>query len=431
MTTEAKTASVGHTGLAPVKEILANGVSVIVKETKTTPAVTIHASILAGTVYDPPTLSGMAHFVSKVLDRGTATRSADAIAEELDSRGVSLAISVNRHALSVVTTCLVEDFAAILGLIGEIVMRPTFPAPQVDVKRGEILTLIRQDDDSPATVAANGLMALLYGDEHPYGRQPRGTVDSVGRIDAAMLQGFHRDCFVPSALSLVIVGDVTPSQAASVAASVFAPWKPAPAPAIELRSPSPASSRRTRVVSMMNKSQADIAYGFTTIVRSDPTYPAFYLMNNILGQYALGGRLGDSIRERQGMAYYAMSALDANVIAGPLLVRVGVNPANVERAVASVDAELRALMTDGPTEKEMRESTQYLIGSLPRTLETNMQIAAFLQTEEFFGLGLDYDIRIPALLRAVTPQQVVAAARTLDPSRASVVVAGPYDGELS
>jgi zinc protease len=154
-------------------------------------------------------------------------------------------------------------------------------------------------------------------------------------------------------------------------------------------------------------------------------------MNNIVGQYAIGGRLGDSIRERQGMAYYVFSSLDANVIPGPWYVRAGVDPANVERAVASIDAELSRFASEGPTEREMTESKQYLIGSMPRTLETNAGIANFLQTAEFFGLGLDYDLRVPGLLQAVTRDQVVAAARALlDPSRAAIAVAGPYDGVL-
>ena len=84
--------------------------------------------------------------------------------------------------------------------------------------------------------------------------------------------------------------------------------------------------RRVRVIPMMNKAQADIAYGFTTILRSDPAFYAYWLMNNILGEYSIGGRLGDSIRERQGMAYYVFSGLDANVVPGPLLIRAGVNP---------------------------------------------------------------------------------------------------------
>ena len=190
-------------------------------------------------------------------------------------------------------------------------------------------------------------------------------------------------------------------------------------------------SRRTRVIRMMNKAQADIAYGFTAITRDDPAFYAYWLMNHIMGQYSMGGRLGDSIRERQGMAYYVFSTLDANLVPGPLMVRAGVSGANVVRAVASIDAELTSLGADGPTEQELIESKQYLIGSLPRTLETNAGIAAFLQTAEFFGLGLDYDVRVPDLLKAVTRDEVLTAAqRTLVPSRATAVVAGPFAGQI-
>ena len=105
---------------------------------------------------------------------------------------------------------------------------------------------------------------------------------------------------------------------------------------------------------MMNKAQADIAYGFTTIRRRDPQYHAYSLMNNILGQYALGGRLGDSIRERQGMAYYTFSSLDASFAPGPLIVRAGVSPANVERAVASIDARADEACGRGPDRSRNR-----------------------------------------------------------------------------
>jgi zinc protease len=182
---------------------------------------------------------------------------------------------------------------------------------------------------------------------------------------------------------------------------------------------------------MMNKAQADLAYAFTTMRRSDPDYYACWLMNHAFVQYSISGRLGDSIRERQGMAYYVFSGLDANVIPGPLTIRAGVSPANVERAVAAIDEEIALLAKDGPTDKEVQESKQYLIGSMPRSLETNIGIATFLQTEEFFKLGLDYDLRVPALLQAVTRDQIhEIARRTLDPARATVVVAGPFSGDL-
>jgi zinc protease len=389
--------------------------------------VTIHASFHAGTIYDPPEHAGLAHFVSRTIDRGTETRTADEIAEELDGRGVSLSVAVNRHVLSLICTCLVEDLDPVLALVADIAARPVFPAGEVETRRAEIVTLIRQDEDNPANVANEGMLADLYGQAHPYGRRPRGSVESVEAIDRAAIGSFHAARFRPGSLSLVMVGDVDTGRAIDAARAVFEPWRAGPADVALLPDPVPPAARSVRVVPMMNKAQADIAYGFTTIKRSDPAYYAYWLMNNILGQYSIGGRLGDSIRERQGMAYYAFSSMDANVIAGPLTIRAGVNGANVDRALASIDDELRRMASDGPLESEVNESRQYLIYSLPRTLETNIGIANYLQTEEFFGLGLDYDLRVPGLLAAVTRDEVHdAARRTLTPDTATVVIAGPY-----
>jgi len=421
--------TVTHTGLAPVRAVLDNGAVVIAKQSIATPAVTLHASFDAGTIFDPPDHGGVSHFVSRTIDRGTLRHHADHIAEELENRGVSLAITVNRHALSLVCTCLVEDLGTILAVLADVVMHPAFPDPEVETRRSEIITMIRQDEDNPATMASEGLMTLLYGDAHPYGRRPRGTVASVEHIVRGSLQQFHAARFRPGALSLVMVGDVEPVRAIASAQRAFADWKADAAAEPTFPATPAARERRVRVVPMMNKAQADISYGFTTILRSDPAFYAYWLMNNILGEYSIGGRLGDSIRERQGMAYYAFSAFDANVVPGPLIIRAGVNPANVDRTIASIDQEIARMASDGPTDQELAESRQYLIGSMPRRLETNVGIANFLQMVEFFGLGMDYDARVADLLRAVTRDEAHAAARAaLDPSKAAVVVAGPYSG---
>jgi len=151
-------------------------------------------------------------------------------------------------------------------------------------------------------------------------------------------------------------------------------------------------------------------------------------MNNVLGQYALGGRLGDSIRERQGMAYYVFSAFEPNVGQGPLVIRAGVNPANVDRAIASIDDEVRRMAADGLTPDELTASKRYLTGSMPRMLETNAGIATFLLTCEQFGLGMDHDVQLPGLLNAVTLAQAnEVAQRFLVPERATIAIAGPYE----
>jgi zinc protease len=126
------------------------------------------------------------------------------------------------------------------------------------------------------------------------------------------------------------------------------------------------------------------------------------------------------------MAYYAFSAFDPSLGPGPLVIRAGVDPRNVDRAVAAIDAEVSSLSADGPTDREITETRQYLVGSIPRMLETNHAIASFLQSVEFFGLGLDHDRRLPGYIEAVTTDQVrAAAAAVLHPDCAALAIAGP------
>jgi len=413
--------------LEPLRAVLDNGVVFLGRQTTTTPSIAINLSLRAGSICDPEGAAGTTWLLSRVIDLGTARRSASDIAEEIDSRGITITIGVTRHLFSIVCTCLTEDFEPVLALLGEIVTSPSLPDAEIATRKGEVITAIRQDEDSPAVRAMESLMALLYPDGHPYGRRTKGSVEFVETLTRDRLAALHAERFAPSQLTAVVVGDVEPQRARDATARIFGGWRNAPPPAIALADPPRATARRRLVVPMMNKAQADIAYGFVAVARRDPAYYAFWLMNNVFGQYALGGRLGDSIRERQGMAYYAMSSLDANVVAGPLAIRAGVGPANVDRALASIDEEVASIVGDGVTEHELDESRRYLIGSIPRALETNAAIANFLQTEQFFDLGLDYDARLPDLLGRVTREEVhEAARRAMHPDRATYVVAGPY-----
>jgi zinc protease len=415
-------------GLSPFRTVLPNGVTVIAKQTSRTPAVTISLALRAGGVVDPREKPGAMYLLGRIIDRGTRARSAAAIADALDSRGVSVSISVSRHLFSIVCTCLSEDFDPIFDLLGDIITAPTLPESELAIRRTEVITSLRQDADSPAVRAVEAFRSALYGPAHPYGRPLKGTLESIEEISREDLVGLHRTCLGPSHLMVVVVGDVEPTRVEDRTAAAFAGWSGPPRAEVTLIPALVPAQRRQLTIPMMNKAQTDIAYGFPSIARVDPTYYAFLLMNNVLGQYALGGRLGDSIRERQGMAYYVSSSFEASVIPGPFLVRAGVAAQNVAQAIDSIDHELHVLRSRGVTGKELADSRQYLIGSMPRALETNAGIAAFLQNAEFFDLGLDYDRRLPGLLTAVTLDEVNAAATSLDPERATIVVAGPYDG---
>jgi zinc protease len=422
--------STAAAGLSPVRTVLDNGAVVIVQETAATPAVSINATFLAGSLYEPDPLTGLAYLTARVLDRGTERRSADAIAGELDHRGVSLRIGATRHTMMLSCTCLAEDFEDVLSIVMDVARRPTFPEEELAKRRAESITALGQDEDNPAVCAVEMLSEFLYGPAHPYGRRAKGSVDTLERIDRRTMAAFHARYVRPAVLSLVVVGDVEAARAIDVAGVEIDGWTGAPSGPVVVPPPAVPAVRRERTIPMPGKAQADIAYGFTTISRLDPRYYAYWMMNNVLGQFGLGGRLADNIRERQGMAYYAFSSFDPSVGEGPLVVRAGVDPSNVDRTIEAIDTEVRQLGEGGPTAVEVEETRSYLIGSIPRLLETNHSIAGFLQGCEQFGLGLDYDRRLPGLLESVTIDEIrSAAAEVLRPECAAVVIAGPPLGD--
>ena len=413
-------------GLAPVRTVLHNGVVILGHESHAVPTVALNATFQVGSAQDPDDRPGVAYLTRRTVDRGTPFRSAGDIAATLDDRGVSLRTSVTRHTFSLSCVCLPEDFDEILGLVADIARHAIFPDVELEKRRLEAITSVREDQDDPARVAFDLLSELLYGRRHPYGRSLKGTVASLERVERSHLLEYQRCFLTPSSLTIAIAGSVSAPAALASAERVFADWsgrtrrhEPIPAPPAR-------SARVVQFREMPGKSQADIAYGFPTIRRMDPRFHAYWMMNNILGQFGLGGRLAENIRERQGMAYYAFSTLDPMAGEGPLVVQAGVDPANVERAVEAIDTEVRRLGDLGPSVEELEETRQSLIGSIPRMLETNEGIAEFLLHVEQFGLGLDHDRQLPGLLQQVTMDDVrEAAAEVLDPARAAVAVAGP------
>jgi zinc protease len=132
------------------------------------------------------------------------------------------------------------------------------------------------------------------------------------------------------------------------------------------------------------------------------------------------------------MAYYVYSSLDASLAEGPLMIRAGVSGADVEKTIASIDVEIAQVRDGGLTEKELSESKRYLIGSIPRQLETNAGIAVRLLRAEYHDLGDDYDRQLPEWIDAVSLDDASrVATRLLEPARAEIVVAGPWQRPAS
>jgi zinc protease len=149
-------------------------------------------------------------------------------------------------------------------------------------------------------------------------------------------------------------------------------------------------------------------------------------MNTILGVFGMMGRIGKSVREEQGLAYYAYSTLHGGLGPSPWSASAGVAPEMVEQAIDSIRAEIRRIQTEPVTAEELADSKAYRTGSLPVSLETNSGLTNIIIDMELYQLGLDYLQRFPALINAITREQVQAAAQKyLSSEQIGVAVAGP------
>ncbi len=199
----------------------------------------INLAIAAGSICDPVDAPGAVNLLARVIDRGTATRSAEDIADALDSRGISLNTLVSRHQCSLVCTCLAEDFEPVFALLADIVTAPSLPEMELTTRKGEVVTAIRQDEDNPFVRAFESLMAALYGETHPYGRRVKGSIEAVEGLSRERLLRLHGERFAPGLATAVVVGDVEPPRVLEAADRAFGSWRVSMPPPIALSHPAP------------------------------------------------------------------------------------------------------------------------------------------------------------------------------------------------
>ena len=411
--------------------VLANGLTLLVYENFATESVVVDGVVRAGAVAESPACAGLADFTAALLMYGTKKRPFAQIYEELEGVGAALDFSGGRHATQFSAGALVEDLDLVLDLMAQSLRCPTFPAQYVEQVRGQILTGLQMRANNTQQMANLAFRELLYG-EHPYGRSISGYPQTIMDITRSAIQKFHQRYYGPQGMIVTMVGAIRAKEALAKITAVLGDWRndgqrPLPEVADVAR---PANLRR-KDVPMIDKSQCDIYLGLPGPRRRAADYMDASLMNTILGVFGMMGRIGQTVREEQGLAYYAYSHLRGGVGPSPWLVSMGVAPDKVEQAIESVRGEIGRMQNEPVLIDELADSQAYRTGSLPVSLETNVNLAGIIGDIAFYDLGLDYLQRYPALVHNVTVERIQAAAQKyLSVDQLAVAVAGlPFEGD--
>ncbi|MCZ2122273.1 MAG: insulinase family protein [Anaerolineales bacterium] len=405
---------------------LPNGITLLVRSNFNSPSVSMSGYLPAGSIFESAEKLGLADFVSSALMRGTQTQTFDSIYNKLESVGAGLGFDSSVHTASFGGRSLVEDLPLLLQLLSESLREPTFPKKEIEKLRAQLLTGLNIRAQDTADMAALNFDKLLYGD-HPYSRPSDGYAETIQAITQADLREFHRRHFGPQGLVLAIVGAITPKKAFDAVSRFLGGWQVTgqkEAPALPALKPILKTVKRHQAIA--DKSQSDLVIGVFGPRRKDPDFFAASLANSVLGQFGMMGRIGEVVREKSGLAYYAYSSLSSGAYSGSWEVSAGVNPKNLQKALDLIVKELKRLTKDGVTKEELADSQANYVGRLPLAFESNGGVAGSLINIEKYKLGLDFYQRYEGIVNGVTRAEVVEAARKyLNPNALVISTAGP------
>jgi zinc protease len=406
---------------------LANGVTILVYEKFDAQSVVISGSLNVGALYETPAQNGLAALTASALTRGGQKRDFNAINEALEDIGADVDLGGNVNTTSFSGKSLAEDLPVIVDVLADVVRHPTFPAMQVERLRGEVLTGLQYRSQDTRYRAGRAFHEALYPANHPYHYSTRGTVETISKITVANLAEFHSQFYGPKGMIVVVVGAVKAADAIEIVRAGFEDWsnpaQPTPPAMPDL---APITSGQKVAVALPGKTQSDLVLGLPGPSRFSPDFQAASLVNSVLGQFGMMGRIGRSVREELGLAYYAYSQIDGGFGPGAWNVAAGVNPSNVELAIERIRDEIRRLVTEPVGEDDLADNQAYHIGHLPLQLESNEGIASSVRNMETYSLGLDYLVNYSDMIRSLTRADLLNAAKHyLNPDHLVIGIAGP------
>jgi zinc protease len=386
---------------------LSNGLRLLVREDHRLPLISINATFQAGLLAETPASNGLTRLLSRVLLKGTTTRTAGQIADEIEELGGGLGSDAGNNSLSVSTRVMQPDFRAGLEILADVLKHATMPEKAVAREKEAQLAALKAEEEEMTVVARNLLRAELFG-THPYGLRGSGTPESVARITPDDLRAFRDRHVVARNGVLAIFGDVRAEEVRALVEELLGDL-PAGEPAVSsIPAPPPVTTAR-EVETLKDKEQAVLMVGFPGVDMFSPDSTALEIIDEACSD--LGSRLFLRIREEMGLAYFVGSSQMAGLARGMFTFYLGTAPEKLSDVKAALFDEIAKLAQNGLTPAEIARSKEKSIGQQEIRNQSNGAFAYQAALNELYGLGHSHHLVQRREIEALTFEQVRAVAR--------------------
>ncbi len=384
---------------SPVVHTLPNGLRVVTRVDKRVPLAYAEIVFGAGSQTETSQNAGINSLLAECLLKGTTTRSAEQLANEVENLGGSISSAAGNNTFNLSIRGLAADTPALLELLADAALHPTLPAEVIENEKSAMVADILDAEEDPAALAFRKLRGLCFG-SISYGNHRDGTVESVQSLTRSELLSQHARLVCAQNAVLAVAGDIDPAQVLLLAEQYFGAM-PAGRPAERTATP---AQMPADAVHILDKEQAVLALavpGATALSDSTPTQLLFEEWCR-----DMAGPLFDEIREKRGLAYYAAASSLLGVDAGCLYFYLGTAPEQLAEARAVLEETLNRLAKEGMPADALERARSTSLTARVLALQSCGKRCSGMAVNTLLGLGADYDDRVPELLRAVTPEQM-------------------------